>query len=56
MGMDIFVRVCERFRVVFLHISGVVGALWGVCPGFLQVFVFFGRVFLVFWACLLGAV
>ena len=36
------------FRVVFLEFSGVVGALWGVCSGFSQVFASFGSASLVF--------
>ena len=33
MGMDLFVRVCERFRVVFLDIWGLMGCLSVVFAG-----------------------
>ena len=47
--MDIFVGVCERFRVVFLDIAGLVGALWGVCSEFSLMFVFSGVPLWFFW-------
>ena len=52
--MDIFVGVCERFRVVFLDFSGVVGALRGVCSEFSLVFVFSGVSLWFFLVCLVS--